>query len=161
MKKTVIKIYGKLVTVLLVLLGFQTACSKMDPAPEYGVPTADYRITGRVTDAGSRKAIPKIQIVVSRHIKENKLYARHDTVYTDEEGFYKVAFKDYPDMAICVSAKDIDGPLNGGAFESDSKELSFKTFNRDTKGDGWYLGAFTTTVDFKLKQVETKQPDKR
>lgn len=52
MKKIALTTYAKIITALLSIVGYLTGCQIInDPKDEYGVPSADYVIKGKVTDA--------------------------------------------------------------------------------------------------------------
>ena len=144
------KLRNSIIMWLLTLLGFGS-CSGIrhimdDPsAPEYGVPTADFRIMGTVSDQdgnpvkGARVAISPLG---------DSEWAR-DTVYTDAKGEYAKdlegleLFREIlPDLQAKI--EDIDGQDNGGYFLT--KELTREDFEveqtKDASGN-WYQGGFT------------------
>lgn len=158
MKKIALKAYGKIVTVILSIFGITFAgisCIHDTPAPEYGVPSADYIVKGKVTDATTNQPIKGIGIIVPD--RAHPEYG--DTVYTNDQGDYKVELlKTFPywNEKMKVIAKDLDG-MENGEFRSDSIEISFSHKDLIKKGSGnWYEGTFEKAgQDFKLKKEET------
>ena len=85
----------KLLSGVLVLLGF-TACDSDGPGNElceYGTPSADYQVKGKVLDQ-TGKPIKGVQVVVKDldavFVKGEKDYVSdYDTVYTDVKGEFE------------------------------------------------------------------------
>lgn len=155
MKKIALKTYGKIVAVILSIFGITftgTSCMYGAPAPEYGVPSADYIVKGKVTDAATNQLVKGIGIIVP-----DRVYPKHgDTVYTNDQGDYKVELlKTFPyrNEKMKVIAKDLDGEKNG-IYQSDSIEISFSDKDLIKKGSGsWYDGTFEKAgQDLKLKK---------
>ena len=86
----------KLLSGVLVLLGF-TACDSDGPGNElceYGTPSADYQVKGKVLDQ-TGKPIKGVQVVVKDldavFVKGEKDYVSdYDTVYTDVKGEFEI-----------------------------------------------------------------------
>ena len=138
---------------LLSLLGFASACDR-EPAEMYGVPRADTRTQGRVTDK-SGNPIPGIQV------RSNG--APSKAVRTMADGSYDIADESASRTA-WLTFTDTDGPENGGQFAEKSVsgtpicgaasvEVTFTEADRTAKGDGWYEGGFARTgVDVTLEE---------
>lgn len=147
MKKVVLKSYGKLISILLSFVTFLTGCELpfVNPVVEYGTPTADFIIKGKVTSVSTEKPIKNIRVIVT-----DRNYVRYglDTVYTDENGEYEAKFKDIPSLAepFKVAVSDIDGAKNDGLFKSDTIKVQFSKVDKTKKGSGsWYEGIFEKT----------------
>lgn len=157
MKKAALKTYGKIVGVLLSFVAFLTGCDWpfSPPVAEYGVPTADFIIKGKVTDAKSEKPLKNIQIVVP--VREYSSYGL-DTTYTDSNGEYEIKFQEFPtlDQPFKVVASDIDGENNNGLFKSDTIKTQFLLSDKIQKGTGsWFVGIYQkTNQNFSLKKDE-------
>jgi putative lipoprotein (rSAM/lipoprotein system) len=138
MKIKLLKSYNVLISTLLGLLGFATACDSgtMD---EYGTPSATYKVNGTVRSSETNEPIEHIMVT-------NGL----DTSYTDADGNYQVGFSDFPDeYDVTVKYEDIDSIANG-AYTALDTTVAFKdpVF---TGGDGgWYKGETSKIVDVKL-----------
>ena len=124
----------KLFSGLLALLGFSAVgCDGTRFGPdEYGTPTTEYSIKGKVVDAsGSGKGIPGIRMIFSggyydgSDIHYNDYY--NDTLFTVSDGSYQYDKRLYGGNSVVVFMKDVDGELNG-SYKADSVVL---TFDRD------------------------------
>lgn len=151
-KKT--KLVGQLLSWLLLLLGF-SACEERE---EYGTPTVDYQVKGKVTTA-SGEAVKGIQVVVKDQHgtfkqKEQWMYYHNDTIYTDANGEFisrEASSFSLSDQKVCFY--DVDGELNGGTFESDSVGLKEMAQKRIKKGSGnWYGGKYELGCEVKLNK---------
>lgn len=132
----------KLIYLLLGLLGF-TACEESEMC-EYGTPTVDFTVKGRVTDTQGK---PIKGIVVS----SKDVYGL-DAV-TGEDGHF--ATKTIPAVGIhgTLLFTDIDGVENGGEFETLTVDLNTLPETKVAEGDGgWYGGEYEVTADVKLKE---------
>lgn len=102
------------------------------PAPEYGVPHADYIVSGKVTDESGR---PVRGIAVTAPEEWPK-----DTVYTSSDGSYELRGEFLPRAEIEVKYFDVDKGENGGWYITTQKSVSLK---QQEEGDGrWYDGVF-------------------
>ena len=104
---------------LLSLLGFASACDR-EPVEMYGVPRADTRTQGRVTDK-SGNPIPGIQV------RSNG--APSKAVRTMADGSYDIADESASRTA-WLTFTDTDGPENGGQFAEKSVEVTFTEADR-------------------------------
>lgn len=132
-----IKKYNRLLYVLMGLLGFSVACTKVQPA-EYGTPSADFIINGVIENQASQP-IPNIKVV-----------ARWDSTYTAVDGKFSLKNKVFPtDQSFLVKLSDIDGVANGN-YQNKDTTIAF-TNNTFTNGDGhWYRGKVEKSVVIKL-----------
>src|SRR5674476_999461 len=97
-----LKLYGRLLTGLLFILGIATSCEKV--APEYGGPVAmygvimaRYKINGNIKSDSTQNNIP--QILVSSQL---------DSAYSDANGNYQLQINDTPgDRTFTLHFKDI------------------------------------------------------
>ncbi len=156
MKKIALKTYGKLLALILSFFGL-SSCEIIEPRVEYGTPSADYLVKGKVTNIDTEKPIEGIGIIVPN----KNQYIRSDTVYTNAQGEYKIelihAFP-YHNEKMKVIAKDLDGEKNG-IFYADSIEVSFSAKDQTKKGSGgWYDGRYEKSEqNFKLKEVKNEK----
>ena len=143
----------KLIYLLLGLLGF-TACDENGGMGglvcEYGTPTVDFTVKGRVTD---KTGNPIKGIVVSS--KEVSSFSENGVleVVTGEDG----GFATQKVKAIGIRGKlvftDTDGVENGGEFETLTVDLNTLPETKVAEGDGgWYGGEYEVTADVKLKE---------
>ena len=155
MKKVAIKTYGKILTLLFSLLGISTGCEII--RCEYGVPSADYIIKGKVTDRESQKPIKNIAIIRKSH---TATYFGNDTVRTDFRGDFEMKFTEFPGTDHWIFAEDLDGTGNGGLYATDSIKVDWSQMKKVKKGEGnWYDGVFEKKdVNFILTQYNQFGP---
>ena len=137
MKKLFIKIFDKIIIMLLSIISVFTSCKpasdfycesypirKQDPMPVmYGVISAHYVIKGTVMDNANSQPIPNIQISTNCA----------GTSYTYLNGQYEFSCSDVPNKENVIHLKfeDIDGKENGGHFKT--KEIDIKITDADKK----------------------------
>ena len=141
-------LYGFLMTIL----GF-SGCNIIEfGRVEYGQPNAEFKIAGEVKsqDGTPLKGI-RVTIDPQPSNPDHSRYSS-DTLFTDADGKYSKDRLKYgwPDelKEAEISFEDIDGPENGGEFETvilKSGEFSVKQIK---KGSGnWYEGAYRITAN--------------
>ncbi|MBP5566619.1 MAG: radical SAM-associated putative lipoprotein [Bacteroidales bacterium] len=138
---------------LMTILGF-SGCDLIEfGRMEYGQPHAEFKIAGEVkSQAGT--PLKGIRVTINPRPGEPNDWSRYssDTLFTDAGGKYsKDRLKyNWPDelKEAEISFEDIDGPENGGEFETvklTSGEFSVK---QTKKGDGnWNEGAYSVTAN--------------
>ncbi|MDE6374226.1 MAG: radical SAM-associated putative lipoprotein [Alistipes sp.] len=132
----------KLYLLLLSALGFSAACDKENEPNQvcmYGTPRIDFRIQGKVTDPAGNP-IPGIEIR-----NEDRSYGKDNTALTDEKGLYDISGSAFsPEFNL--SFHDIDGPENGGDFETETLSVKFTDEELTAPGsDSWFNGTYTRT----------------
>jgi putative lipoprotein (rSAM/lipoprotein system) len=155
--KSFIKLFDKIIIMLLSITGFFTACkpvadcnfnpkpnpySNLDSIgiPEYGVPLATFEIIGTVTDDTHLKPVPNIQI--TRQILDH--YA--DTLYTDLQGNYIYSSSKSwlsEDNPVHLKFQDIDGEENGGRKMVDRLKLKKLRYELQTRKGKKFRSALT------------------
>jgi len=136
MKKPIIKIFDKLILLLLGFSGMFYSCYK------YGMPIATYEINGIVTDKKS-KPIQDIRVVRQTY------YDSNDTLYTNSEGKFYYKYWDEVNQAY-LTIEDIDGEANGGEFKPVELTVKFSDADRVNKKDNKYaktIGIILRTID--------------
>lgn len=148
MKINIVNLYSKVLSFLLVLLGF-ASCESIDPKDEYGSPYAKFKVIGVVVDKESEDKAPikNIRVIVgnSYHIDERIVVERLDSVRTDNNGYFNISLQSFPtSQKFTILLTDVDGVENG-AFEAKTDSVEFK--NPIFKGgEGWYEGEATEDV---------------
>lgn len=145
-KRHFLKKYNALITLMLSLLGFSTACESLDeygaPVAEYGVPTATFIVKGKVS-SNENTSIPNIRVSMGV-----------DIAYTDENGNYEVSQQNSPtDQVLPIKFDDIDGIENGeyNSFDTIAK-FENPTFSG---GEGnWDSGKTESQLDIKMDKKE-------
>jgi len=146
MKKSFIKLFDKIILLLLGFSGFfYVSC-------DYGMPVSEYELKGTITDS-SKKPIKDIRII------REKYYDKGDTLYTNSEGKY--SFKLYEgydinsDKPIHLKIDDIDGEANGGEFVSTEMDVKFTGADLVKKGHGSKRGdKYAKTLNIRLYRVD-------
>lgn len=137
----------KIISWALALLGF-SACGDDDNGGGmvmYGVPSAQFRLDGSVTDEAG-KPVRDIKIAVQDPENDGLGEA---VGLTDAYGRYSIATEMFPSQHLEVTAIDIDGS-NNGEFETGSQTLEIKPEDY-VGGDGWFIGTVYKTADFVLE----------
>ena len=139
MKKRIIKIFDKVILLLLGFSGTFYSCR------EYGMPEAEFQINGTVMDK-TGKPIQNIQVA--------RLWSSEygDTLYTGTEGKYSFHGMS-PEFHL--KFEDIDSVENGGEFETQEIRTRLTQADQVEKGEGkWNNGKYVKTVNIEL---ETKK----
>lgn len=150
MKKRFIKASNYALGVLLVSIGFSSCKGGGSGGMSmYGTPTADYEISGKVTDLNNNP----IEGINVSHPFSFTPPGEQKGVITDTDGNYKLNVRAFPGT-LELKIEDIDGVENG---EYQTKEIKELFENSDyTEGDGsWYEGKTTRTVNIKLTEETT------
>lgn len=143
-----LKKYNAIISILLSLLGFSTACEHgLDeygaPAVEYGVPYATFIVKGNITSETTGNAIPNIRVVMN-----------YDTAYTDADGNYQVENTEIPiDQTFPIVFDDIDGESNG-TYQSLDTIVEFEDPEFTGGDDSWDSGETEIELNAKLKSEE-------
>lgn len=133
--------YNKLITMLLSIMGFSTACEVIGGARvEYGTPHATFLVKGNISSASSNKPIPQIKVIMG-----------YDTTYTDNEGNYMAKMVDFPtDQSYIIELFDVDGTQHG-EFADTNATIDFID-PEFSGGDGnWNSGQTEKELDIKMK----------
>ena len=117
---------------------------------KYGMPYADYKITGKINASDTFESIRGIKVTV-----RDTGYAApvKDSALTDSTGKYAIGFGQPPwNAAWIVEAADVDGESNG-RFASKDTIISIPDSTL-TGGDGeWYRGRGEKNVDLNLDRI--------
>ena len=151
--------YNSILTGLLSLLGY--GCSSENslemygtPVLMYGVPSAEYKISGTVTN-DNNEAVQGIKTSLKNVInyEGKKTVFGIDSVMTDAAGHYDVTLKGFPhNNEIKLMVEDVDGEANG-AYQNDTIDIKYNDAQLIKEGTGtWDSGTFTIKQDIKLKK---------
>ena len=134
-----LKVSNILLSALITLLGFHSACSP--GADEYGAPYAEFKVNGKTEAAGTGQAVENIQVV-----------AQGDTSYTDSNGRYDKTIITFgaQDGELLLKFEDIDGTQNGD-FEPLDTPVQYKASDFEGGDGDWYGGEAVKTVNVKLQ----------
>ena len=113
-------------------------------AMEYGCPSANFNVKGKVTDPQGNP-IPGIQVT-----------GNWDNDITSASGDYILSARVdplYPEDTIQIVFADVDSSANG-SYQNDTVPVTFQ-YSELTGGDGhWYEGSATKTLNVTLQPVE-------
>ena len=138
MKKAVSRLY----LTVIGWLGLAGCLIDPNPADEYGIPYADFKLSGRVVDAASTDPVPGIEITF-----QNK------TVQSNSAGQWSIAMQGRPfPKLFFITTADVDSLDNGGLFDPDT--LSVNPL-RTRPGSGWYSGVYEQhNIEITLDKTE-------
>jgi len=150
--KNLIKISSKICGILLAVLGFSalaTSCMKYGMPVEYGCPSADFFIDGKITSEKTDSAIEGLKVRWLGGVNSNERPI--DSVFTDENGKFNFNhLREFPVSSYSLDIQDIDGTENG-AFNDTTINVTINR-NEYQGGDGrWYDGEYRKSFDIKLK----------
>ena len=153
--KTNFRFFSWLCSAVIALLGF-AGCSD-DPssmADEYGVPNADYKYMGTITDEEGNPIQGIKAVIIDGKVNTP---GRELIAYTtDKDGKFESDFINISTSSdIRIDFKDIDGELNGGEFATTSVEAKDMETTKvgESKGS-WNKGSFISRADAKLYPQE-------
>ena len=142
----------KLLYLLLSLLGF-TACNEGGAGGgmmcEYGTPTTDFTVKGKVTDAAG---VPIKGIVVSSKGLSSFTDGSGLSAVTGEDGTFVTNKIEVISVRGTLVFTDTDGDANGGDFASYDKDLSSLPKSQIKEGEGWFRGEYEVTADVQLNK---------
>ena len=152
LQKRIMRLYTAVCAAVLGALGF-TACGwQADmygvPVPDYGVPTATFRVRGVVTDE-ENNPMEGIRVAVSDREGWDS-----DTVYTSADGEFETRDMSVGSVeSVRAVLTDVDGEENGGTFAPDT--VKFEEMKVDTIREGsgrWDEGEYDLSFERKLKR---------
>ncbi len=142
----------KLLYLLLGILGF-TACGEGGAGGgmmcEYGTPTMDYVVKGKVTD---KAGTPIKGIVVSAKSRQPYGNAPELSAVTAADGTFVTNKVERTTGSEILVFTDTDGEANGGEFATLEKQISTLPQTQVKEGEGWYRGEYEFTADVKLEK---------
>ena len=150
-------LFYRLCRALLTMLGFSAAasCAVEYGAPvvcEYGVPTMEFKISGKVSDSVTGDPIKGIAVTYL----ENDEYERPDTVWTDEDGKFLYDSYGFPAESIRLKFTDVDFSENGGYYEAAIEEISLEKVSDGT--GTWDSGDYVAEeISVRLNPVEEQE----
>ena len=145
--KNLIKISSKICGALLAVLGFSAVLTSCG-GPEYGMPTADYFIDGKIVSEETNKPIENLKV---RWIGRINSDYPIDSVFTNENGEFNFSrLQEFPVTSYSLDIQDVDSVENG-AFNNTKINVTVN-HNEYQGGNGhWYDGEYHKTFDIKLK----------
>ena len=137
---------------ILSLLGF-SGCDKIFQM-EYGSPSADFKVTGRVTDEEGRP-LSGVRIVapnVDGKLGKQAYPSPQDTTYTDPDGKYTYRYNaGFAPDSLYLKLRYED-PTARPAYDSDSVTVGFAKGDLKGGDNRWFEGAAEKEVNVTLKR---------
>ena len=144
------KVYTKVLAALLAWLGFSgtvVSCNGNgvfgSPSPEYGVPSATFKVRGVVVSDTDSTPIQGIRAVLSEkssYESEENFYEIGGAVFSNNSGNFNVAGASFPRKEILyVKLTDVDGDENG-LFADKVVEADFRNVTFTGGSGNWYEG---------------------
>ena len=106
------------------------------PAPEYGVPVMEFRISGKAVDAKTGEPVKGIAVT---HINPEDQYERPDTTWTSEKGEFSIQQSSFPSEKMILKFTDVDGSENG---EYSVEQVEVPLIRKEENQDGWMVGIY-------------------
>ena len=124
----------------------------INPAPEYGMPHARYKLDGTVRSAATSQPIEGIRVVLTRETS----YERGDSALTATDGTWALDVSDLPCDGSCVLLfDDIDG-AGGGSFHGAATTIA--PAQTEPGHSRWDYGTFEQhDIQVDLNPKETRQ----
>lgn len=146
---------------LLSLLGF-AGCGKDnnddgEMRVEYGVPTANFKVLGRVTDeqgkplSGMRVVASDVTTVWGKGPEQCYSGLLRDTVYTASDGSFVREYSLFPADSVYIHMK-IEDTAEPSVYDSDSIAVGFAKGDLKGSTKHWYRGAAEKKVNVTLKR---------
>ena len=103
------------------------------PAPEYGVPNVDFRVSGMVRDSQTKQPVKGIEVGYFHHLNGP------GTVYTDDSGRFVVEAEQFASSKTELTFADVDGPANG---EYETSVVEFTMEKVEDSDSAWNEGTY-------------------
>lgn len=123
------------------------------PAPEYGAPVMEFRISGKAEDAKTGEPVKGIAVT---HISTDR-YESPDTVWTADNGEFTIRRSSFPSDRMTVKFTDVDGTENG---EYALETVDVTLVRKEEDQDGWMVGIYAADdLQVKLDPVESPEAE--
>ncbi|MDR2802012.1 MAG: radical SAM-associated putative lipoprotein [Prevotellaceae bacterium] len=153
--KKILTICNAIIAALLSLLG----CTiNHDNPVEYGTPSADFIINGKVS-SNTGQPVPRIAVVMREYVGTDNdgrpLFYKVDSTGTNDNGDYQVKSEGtFPeDKTYRLAFSDIDGVTNG-AFKDTTVTVEFIDPVFTGRDKHWYAGETGKEVNIQLRPEE-------
>lgn len=149
MKIKFISVYSRILSFLLVLLGFSSCDNSNDDdgggmVAMYGTPSANFVVKGKVVD-DENKAVSGLKVAIGSVYNwsgtDKTYYA--DSINTDVDGAFKVSIMEFPkDQNFVIKYEDVDNEEDG-LLKSVTDTVRFKNPSFTNGDNNWYSGEAT------------------
>lgn len=155
MRFKVYSLYSKIISSLLLLLGF-TPCSSeagggSSSIAEYGVPSATFRVRGVLVDkSDDSKVISGVKVAIGHPylgISESKRTFYVDSIVTNNAGEFNLSISDFPrSQKFVIKYEDTDAAQNGDyGLIIDTVRFENPSFTGERAN--WSVGETTKDLD--------------
>lgn len=121
------------------------------PAPMYGMPNADYKISGTVTSAEQSLPVKGLSVSIRDTMNTSGTI---DSTKTDSLGRYSVQFSSTPWRNTWdLKVEDIDS-IENGSFTTKDTIVSIPESDLQEPNDNWNRGHGEKTVDLKVNRKD-------
>lgn len=129
-------------------IGAVSSCEIVIPTAEYGCPTMDYEIKGKVVNDKDGNGIEGLRVSVY----EDEILDDYGSALSGKEGEFLLSGNEFPQDSLKVYVRDVDGEENGLFLDSE-QTVGLK---QDKEGDGnWYKGSYSASgVVIRIKESE-------
>lgn len=140
--------WGLAVLGISAVVSCEEIINNFTPAAEYGCPTMEYEIKGKVVNDKDGNGIEGLRVSVY----EGEILDDYGSVLSGKDGEFLLSGNEFPQDSLKVYVRDIDGEENG-LFLDTEQTVGLK---QDEKGDGtWYKGRFSASdVIIRVKEAE-------
>jgi putative lipoprotein (rSAM/lipoprotein system) len=120
------------------------------PAPMYGMPNADYKVSGTVLSADQNLPIKGLSISIRDTMNTSGII---DSTETDSLGRYSMQFSGFPrENTWDLKVKDIDS-IENGSFITKDTIISIPESDLQEPSGNWYKGHGEKNVDLKVDRT--------
>lgn len=119
------------------------------PAPMYGMPNADYNVSGTVSSADQNMPVKGLLVSIADTLDSSRII---DSTRTDSLGRYSLQFSGDPfGNTWDLRVKDIDSIVNG-SFAMKDTIISIPESELKEPSGTWYKGHGEKAVDLKVNR---------
>lgn len=132
------------------ILGIFCGCNGIGPVVMYGMPSADYKVSGSVSSTDQNMPIKGLLVSIADTLNPSRII---DSTKTDSLGRYSLQFSSAPwQNTWHLKAKDVDSVQNGSFAAKDTIISIPETDLKDPSGN-WYNGHGEKNVDMKVDRT--------
>lgn len=145
MKLKVCTLYSKIISLLLVMLGF-TACDSEEGGgiAEYGTPSAKFIVKGALVDkTANNKGISGMKVAIGYPYADGKRTYYIDSIVTNNTGAFDVNIRDFPTSQKFVIKYEDTSTSQEGNFGIAIDTVRFEKPSFTGGSGSWYRGETT------------------
>jgi putative lipoprotein (rSAM/lipoprotein system) len=120
------------------------------PAPMYGMPNADYKVSGTVSSADQDMPIKGLFVSIADTLESPRIF---DSTKTDSLGRYSLQSSGVLENTWVLQVKDID-LIENGSFAAKDTIISIPESELKEPSGEWYRGHVEKNVDLKVDRID-------